>query len=254
MLERFGVAVSPNAMKVENIAAVVVTAEIGPYMQNGGRIDVVASSIGDARSLQGGTLLPTPLRGPDGAVVALAQGALSIGGFGAGGGGNSVAGQSPHRRPRAARRAGAGGSSGHAGAGSTTLRPGALRARLRLGLARRGGDQHGARRRRGARARRRLGARAGAGRVQGQPGRADRAPRAAAGEHRRGGAGGHQRAHRHRGDGRRRPHRRRGRGARQPVGADLDPLRRVAAGAVLAGQTPRWCRRRASTWTRATTS
>jgi flagellar P-ring protein FlgI len=91
MLERFGVAVSPNAMKVENIAAVVVTAEIGPYMQNGGRIDVVASSIGDARSLQGGTLLPTPLRGPDGAVIALAQGALSIGGFGAGGGGNSVA-------------------------------------------------------------------------------------------------------------------------------------------------------------------
>jgi flagellar P-ring protein precursor FlgI len=91
MLERFGVAVSPNAMKVENIAAVVVTAEIGPYMQNGGRIDVVASSIGDARSLQGGTLLPTPLRGPDGGVVALAQGPLSIGGFGAGGGGNSVA-------------------------------------------------------------------------------------------------------------------------------------------------------------------
>jgi flagellar P-ring protein FlgI len=91
MLERFGVAVSPNAMKIENIAAVVVTAEIGPYTQNGGRIDVVASSIGDARSLQGGTLLPTPLRGPDGAVMALAQGSLSIGGFGAGGGGNSVA-------------------------------------------------------------------------------------------------------------------------------------------------------------------
>jgi len=91
MLERFGVAVSPNLMKVENIAAVVVTAEIGPYTQNGGRIDVVASSIGDARSLQGGTLLPTPLRGPDGGVMALAQGPLSIGGFGAGGGGNSVA-------------------------------------------------------------------------------------------------------------------------------------------------------------------
>jgi len=90
MLERFGVAVSPNAMKIENIAAVVVTAEIGPYTQTGGRIDVVASSIGDARSLQGGTLLPTPLRGPDGSVVALAQGPLSIGGFGAGGGGNSV--------------------------------------------------------------------------------------------------------------------------------------------------------------------
>jgi flagellar P-ring protein precursor FlgI len=91
MLERFGVAVSPGAMKIENVAAVMVTAEIGPYTQSGARIDVVASSIGDARSLQGGTLLSTPLRGPDGAVVALAQGPLSIGGFGAGGGGNSVA-------------------------------------------------------------------------------------------------------------------------------------------------------------------
>jgi len=91
MLERFGVAVSPGAMKIENVAAVMVTAEIGPYTQSGARIDVVASSIGDARSLQGGTLLSTPLRGPDGAVIALAQGPLSIGGFGAGGGGNSVA-------------------------------------------------------------------------------------------------------------------------------------------------------------------
>lgn len=90
MLERFGVAVSPNAMKVENIAAVVVTAEIGPYMQNGGRIDVVASSIGDARSLQGGTLLATAMRGTDGSVYALAQGPLSLGGFGGGKGGNSV--------------------------------------------------------------------------------------------------------------------------------------------------------------------
>jgi flagellar P-ring protein precursor FlgI len=91
MLQNFGVAVSPNAMKVENIAAVIVTAEIGPYAQPGSRLDVVASSIGDARSLQGGMLLATPLRGPDGGVVAIAQGALSIGGFGAGGGGNSVA-------------------------------------------------------------------------------------------------------------------------------------------------------------------
>jgi flagellar P-ring protein FlgI len=91
MLERFGVNVSPEAIKVENIAAVVVTAEIGPYAQTGTRVDVVASSIGDARSLQGGTLLATPLRGPDGAVVALAQGPLSLGGFGAGGAGASVA-------------------------------------------------------------------------------------------------------------------------------------------------------------------
>lgn len=90
MLERFGIAVSPGEIKIENVAAVLVTAQMGPYAQVGGRLDVIASSIGDARSLQGGTLMPTPLRGPDGRVVALAQGPLSIGGFGAGGGGNSV--------------------------------------------------------------------------------------------------------------------------------------------------------------------
>jgi flagellar P-ring protein precursor FlgI len=91
MLERFGVNVNGPDIKVENIAAVVVTAEVGAYVQSGTRVDVVASSIGDARSLQGGTLLATPLRGPDGAIVALAQGPLSLGGFGAGGDGGSVA-------------------------------------------------------------------------------------------------------------------------------------------------------------------
>lgn len=91
MLMRFGVAVSPGEIKIENVAAVLVTAEIGPYVQTGGKVDVTVSSIGDARSLQGGTLLPTPLRGPDGSVVAAAQGPLSIGGFGAAGGENSVA-------------------------------------------------------------------------------------------------------------------------------------------------------------------
>jgi flagellar P-ring protein FlgI len=91
MLERFGVAVSPGEIKIENVAAVLVTGEIGAYNSAGSRLDVTASSIGDARSLQGGTLLPTPLRGPDGTIVAIAQGPLSIGGFGAGGGGTSVA-------------------------------------------------------------------------------------------------------------------------------------------------------------------
>ena len=90
MLERFGIAVAPGEMKIENVAAVLVTAQMGPYSQIGGKLDVTASSIGDARSLQGGTLMPTPLRGPDGRVMALAQGSLSIGGFGAGGGDNSV--------------------------------------------------------------------------------------------------------------------------------------------------------------------
>ena len=91
MLERFGIAVAPGEMKIENVAAVLVTAQMSPYAQSGGRLDVTASSIGDARSLQGGTLMPTPMRGPDGAVMALAQGPLSIGGFGAESGENSVA-------------------------------------------------------------------------------------------------------------------------------------------------------------------
>ncbi|MBI4264101.1 MAG: flagellar basal body P-ring protein FlgI [Acidobacteria bacterium] len=90
MLERFGIAVSPDAIKIENVAAVLVTAQLGPYTPAGARIDVTVSSIGDARSLQGGTLVPTPLRAPDGEPIALAQGPLSIGGFGAASGDNSV--------------------------------------------------------------------------------------------------------------------------------------------------------------------
>jgi flagellar P-ring protein precursor FlgI len=90
MLERFGIAVSPGEIKIENVAAVLVTGQLGPYTPAGAQIDVTVSSIGDARSLQGGTLVPTPLRAPDGQMVALAQGPLSIGGFGGGEGGNTV--------------------------------------------------------------------------------------------------------------------------------------------------------------------
>jgi flagellar P-ring protein precursor FlgI len=90
MLQRFGVEVAAEAIKIENIAAVMVTTELPPFVRPGGRLDVVASSVGDARSLQGGTLLATPLRGPDGSIYAIAQGPLSIGGFGGGRGGNSV--------------------------------------------------------------------------------------------------------------------------------------------------------------------
>jgi flagellar P-ring protein precursor FlgI len=90
MLARFGLTVPADQVKVENIAAVIVTAELSPYQRIGARVDVIASSIGDARSLQGGTLLPTSLKGPSGEDVALAQGPLSIGGFGGGGGGTSV--------------------------------------------------------------------------------------------------------------------------------------------------------------------
>jgi flagellar P-ring protein precursor FlgI len=90
MLERFGQSVQPTALKVENIAAVMVTAQLGPYAQGGARLDVTVASIGDAKSLQGGVLLPTDLKGPDGSSIALAQGPLTLGGYGAGGGGNSV--------------------------------------------------------------------------------------------------------------------------------------------------------------------
>jgi flagellar P-ring protein precursor FlgI len=81
-LERFGVGVTPEMMRVENVAAVIVTAELPPFARPGVRLDITVSSIGDARSLQGGTLLATPLRGLDGQVLALAQGPLTLGGFG----------------------------------------------------------------------------------------------------------------------------------------------------------------------------
>ncbi len=90
MLERFGVSVPGAQIKVENVAAVLVTAELPAYARAGARLDITASSVGDARSLQGGTLLATALKGTDGQIYALAQGPLSIGGFGGGTGGNSV--------------------------------------------------------------------------------------------------------------------------------------------------------------------
>ena len=90
MLERFGVSVEGAQVKIENVAAVMVTTELPAFVRNGVRLDVTVSSVGDARSLQGGTLLATSLRGPDGSVYVLAQGPLSIGGFGGGKGGNSV--------------------------------------------------------------------------------------------------------------------------------------------------------------------
>ncbi|WP_297056996.1 flagellar basal body P-ring protein FlgI [Thermosulfurimonas sp.] len=90
MLERFGIRVPRAQVKLKNAAAVMVTAELPPFVKPGQRIDVLVSSIGDAKSLQGGTLLLTPLRGPDGRVYALAQGPVSIGGFGAAGAGARV--------------------------------------------------------------------------------------------------------------------------------------------------------------------
>ena len=90
MLEHFGLAVPGGQIKIENVAAVMITGELPPFSRRGARLDVTVSSVGDAKSLQGGTLLTTALRGPDGQVRALAQGPLSIGGFGGGTAGNSV--------------------------------------------------------------------------------------------------------------------------------------------------------------------
>jgi len=90
MLETYGISVSADKMKVKNVAAVVVTAALPAFARQGAAIDVVVSSLGDARSLQGGTLLQTPLRAANGMVYAAAQGPVSIGGFSAGGGGSST--------------------------------------------------------------------------------------------------------------------------------------------------------------------
>ena len=92
MLQKFGVTVPPGALKLKNVAAVMVTATLPPFVKNGSAIDVTVSSLGDATSLQGGTLLQTPLQAANNAVYAVAQGAISVGGFLAGGGaGGSVA-------------------------------------------------------------------------------------------------------------------------------------------------------------------
>jgi len=91
MLQRYGVNVDPSKIRVRNIAAVMVTAEVPPFAKPGMKVDAVVSSIGDAKSLQGGVLLLTPLRAIDGKVYAVAQGPISIGGgFFAGGAGASV--------------------------------------------------------------------------------------------------------------------------------------------------------------------
>jgi len=84
MLERMGVTVRPEDIEVDNVAAVMVTADLPAFVHAGTRIDVLVSSIGDAENLQGGTLLFTPLKGADGQVYAIAQGPVSTGGFSVG--------------------------------------------------------------------------------------------------------------------------------------------------------------------------
>jgi flagellar P-ring protein FlgI len=85
MLEKMGVSVRPGSVDVDNVAAVMVTAVIPAFTRPGAKLDCIVSSMGDAESLYGGTLVFTPLRGADGNVYAVAQGSVSIGGFSAGG-------------------------------------------------------------------------------------------------------------------------------------------------------------------------
>jgi len=89
-LRRFGVDVDADEVKPKNVAAVMITTDIGPFAQPGTRIDVTVSSIGDAATIQGGVLLQTPLRGADGVVYAVAQGPIAVGGFLGGAGGSTV--------------------------------------------------------------------------------------------------------------------------------------------------------------------
>jgi flagellar P-ring protein FlgI len=89
MLERMGVSVPPAAIRVNNTAAVMVTATLPAFAQPGMHIDITAAAIGDASNLQGGILVLTSLRGADGLVYAIAQGPVMTGGFSAGRGGSS---------------------------------------------------------------------------------------------------------------------------------------------------------------------
>jgi flagellar P-ring protein FlgI len=97
MLERLGVSVRGQNLNTGNVAAVMVTANLPAFANQGSKIDVTVSTLGDAKSLQGGTLLVTPLKGADGDVYAVAQGPIAISGFSAEGEGQSITKNIPTR-------------------------------------------------------------------------------------------------------------------------------------------------------------
>jgi flagellar P-ring protein precursor FlgI len=91
MLQQLGITVPPGTnMQLKNVAAVMVTAQLPAFAQPGQPIDVVVSSLGNAKSLRGGTLIAAPLKGADGQIYAIAQGNLVVGGAGASAGGSKV--------------------------------------------------------------------------------------------------------------------------------------------------------------------
>lgn len=81
LLQSFGVNINPNDINSRNTATVIITTNLPSFAHQGDKLDINVASLGDAKSLLGGTLLATPLKGPDNQIYALAQGALSIGGF-----------------------------------------------------------------------------------------------------------------------------------------------------------------------------
>ncbi|MER8852097.1 flagellar basal body P-ring protein FlgI [Mesorhizobium australicum] len=81
MLENLGIATEGGSARAKNVAAVIVTANMPPYVQSGARIDIDVSSMGDATSLAGGTLIMTPLKAADGEIYAVGQGAVIVSGF-----------------------------------------------------------------------------------------------------------------------------------------------------------------------------
>src|SRR5260221_4388041 len=89
ILQRMGVQIPPSAVRVKNVASVFVTANLPPFARPGAPVDITVSSIGDAKSLEGGMLLLTPLYGADGQVYAAAQGPGAVGGYSVGGATNS---------------------------------------------------------------------------------------------------------------------------------------------------------------------
>jgi flagellar P-ring protein precursor FlgI len=90
MLQRSGIAISPDKVRVKNIAAVMVTATLPPSIRQGSRIDITVSSLGDAQSVQGGVLIQTPLQAANDQIYVVAQGQVTLGGYSAGGNGNST--------------------------------------------------------------------------------------------------------------------------------------------------------------------
>jgi flagellar P-ring protein precursor FlgI len=90
MLDKMGVTVDPKQFQLRNVASVMVTGKLPMFARSGSKIDVTVSSMGSAKSIQGGILLMTPLKAANGQVYAVAQGPVSIGGYNEGGGGGNV--------------------------------------------------------------------------------------------------------------------------------------------------------------------